>query len=72
VINRSDIGDEKLKTYAREKICPSIWKSLLTAAWPRPVLGGKLLVEIMPLWKEKFAQLYRRIKEIQASRQALS
>jgi len=64
VINRSDMGDEKVKEYAREESLPVLMEIPFDRGIAEAYSRGELIVENMPGWKEKFIGLYQRIEEI--------
>jgi MinD superfamily P-loop ATPase len=64
VINRSDMGDEKVKEYAREESLPVLMEIPFDRGIAESYSRGELIVENMPGWKEKFMGLYQRIEAI--------
>jgi len=64
VINRSDMGDEKVKEYAREESLPVLMEIPFDRGIAEAYSRGELIVENMPGWKEKFIGLYQRIEDI--------
>ena len=62
VINRCDMGDEKVNAYAADERLPILMEipfdRLIAEAYSR----GGMIVEVMPEWKAKFLGLYRKIK----------
>jgi MinD superfamily P-loop ATPase len=64
VINRSDIGDHRVKTYAEQENLPILMEIPFDRRIAEIYSKGKLIVEEMPEWKEKFLGLYRQIEEI--------
>jgi MinD superfamily P-loop ATPase len=61
VINRSDLGDDKVKEYAQEEGIPILMEIPFSRQIAEAYSRGKLLVEEMPEWREKFIHLYERI-----------
>jgi MinD superfamily P-loop ATPase len=61
VINRSDLGDDKVKEYAKQEGIPVLMEIPFSRQIAEAYSRGKLLVEELPGWKEKFIQLYDRI-----------
>ena len=61
VINRSDLGDDKVKEYAHQEGIPILMEIPFSRQIAEAYSRGKLLVEEVPDWKEKFMQLYERI-----------
>ncbi len=64
LINRSDMGDDRLPEYAKAEEIPILMEIPFDRRIAEAYSKGELLVEIMPQWKEKFLQLYDRIKEL--------
>jgi MinD superfamily P-loop ATPase len=64
VINRSDMGDDKVNAYAEEEGVPILMEIPFDRSIAEAYSRGELIVDVMPEWKEKFLGLYRRIEEI--------
>jgi len=64
VINRSDMGDNKVKAYAEQEDLPVLMEIPFDRRIAEAYSRGKLIVEAMPEWKEKFSELYLRIEKI--------
>ena len=64
VINRADIGDDKVKAYARQEALPILMEIPFDRSIAEAYSRGELLVEVMPEYKDRFRGLYRRIQEI--------
>jgi MinD superfamily P-loop ATPase len=64
VVNRSDMGDDKVKEYAYEKDLPILMEIPFDRRIAEAYSRGKALVDVMPEWREEFLKLYRRIKEV--------
>jgi len=64
VINRSDMGDERLREYAGAEAIPILMEIPFDRKIAESYSKGELLVDVRPKWKEKFLQLYERIEEI--------
>ena len=62
VINRSDLGDEKVKEYADQENLPILMEIPFDRQIAEVYSRGELIVEAMPEWKEKFLELYEKIK----------
>jgi MinD superfamily P-loop ATPase len=64
VVNRADIGDDQVFAYAEAEGLPL----LLTIPFDRRIAEaysrGKLVVEELPEWREKFIELYQQIETI--------
>jgi MinD superfamily P-loop ATPase len=63
VINRSDIGDDQVKTYAGEENIPVFMEIPFDRQIAEAYSRGEMLVEVMPEWKERFKELYSLIAE---------
>lgn len=64
VINRSDMGNDQVKVYAKHEDIPVLMEIPFDRRIAEAYSRGKMIVEVMPEWEEKFAKLYRQIKEI--------
>jgi MinD superfamily P-loop ATPase len=64
VINRSDMGDEKVKEYATEESIPILMEIPFDRGIAESYSRGEILVEHASGWKEKFLELYQQIEEI--------
>ena len=64
VINRSDLGDDQVKTYAAQEDLPVLMEIPFDRRIAEAYSRGEMLVEVMPEWKERLKALFGRIKEI--------
>jgi len=64
VINRSDMGDDRLREYAGAEAIPILMEIPFDRKIAESYSKGDLLVDVRPEWKEKFLQMYERIVEI--------
>jgi MinD superfamily P-loop ATPase len=64
VINRSDIGDDHVRTYAGQENIPILMEIPFDRRIAQIYSKGGLIVEEMPEWKEGFIDLYRQINEL--------
>ena len=64
VINRSDMGDDRLREYAGAEAIPILMEIPFDRKIAESYSKGELLVDVRPEWKEKFLQMYERIVEI--------
>lgn len=64
VINRSDMGDDKVKSYAKTEELPVLMEIPFDRQIAEAYSRGEMLVDVMPEWKEQFKSLYRRIEEL--------
>ena len=63
VINRSDMGDEEVKKYADEVDLPILMEIPFDRRIAEAYSRGKLIVEELPEWKERFLDLYKQIEK---------
>jgi len=61
VINRSDIGDNKVQAYAREVGLPILADIPFDRRIAETYSKGEMIVEVLPEYKEKFNRLYHNI-----------
>ena len=66
VINRSDLGDEKVKEYADHENLPILMEIPFDRQIAETYSRGELIVEAMPEWREKFLELNEKIKALVA------
>jgi len=64
VINRSDIGNDGVRKYAKMENLPILMEIPFDRRIAEVYSRGKLMVEEMPEWKERFRKLYLHIQEI--------
>jgi MinD superfamily P-loop ATPase len=64
VINRSDIGDDGVRTYAKMENIPILMEIPFDRRIAEVYSRGKLIVEEIPEWEEQFRKLYLHIQEI--------
>jgi MinD superfamily P-loop ATPase len=64
VINRSDIGNDKVKEYAKRENLPVLLEIPFDRQIAEAYSRGDMIVDVMPEWKEKFQALYEKIKKI--------
>jgi MinD superfamily P-loop ATPase len=64
VINRSDMGDDNVKRYAKAENLPVLMEIPFDRQIAEAYSRGEMLVEVMPKWKENFKSLYLRIEEL--------
>jgi MinD superfamily P-loop ATPase len=62
VINRADIGDQKVTAYAASENLPILMEIPFDRRIAEAYARGDMIVDVMPEWKEKFLQLYEKIK----------
>ena len=64
VINRSDLGDDKVKKYADQENLPILLEISFDRQIAEAYSRGEILVDVIPEWKEKFLELYDAIKGV--------
>ncbi|MBW2030990.1 MAG: ATP-binding protein [Deltaproteobacteria bacterium] len=64
IINRSDMGDNRVREYANGQGVPILMEISFDRRVAESYSRGELLVEAMPEWKERFRSLFHRIEEI--------
>ena len=64
VINRSDMGDEKVKAYAADENLPILMEIPFDRRIAEAYSRGDMIVDVMPEWKAKFQELYEKINKI--------
>ncbi len=64
VINRSDMGDDRLREYAGAEKIPILMEIPFDRKIAESYSKGELLVDVRPEWKEKFLQLYEKITDL--------
>ena len=64
VINRSDLGDNKVRKYAHQKGLPILMEIPFDRQLAEAYSRGEVLVDIMPQWKDQFLGLYDQIKHL--------
>ena len=62
VINRSDLGDDQVKEYARALNLPILMEIPFDRQIAEAYSRGDMIVDVMPKWKTKFLELYEKIK----------
>ena len=63
IINRSDLGDTKVTEYAQQEAIPILMEIPFDRQIAQTYSTGKLLVEELPDWKDKFVQLYEEVRK---------
>jgi MinD superfamily P-loop ATPase len=62
VINRSDMGDDKVNAYAAAENLPVLMEIPFDRRIAEAYSRGDMIVDVMPQWKAKFQELYEKIK----------
>ena len=64
VINRFDMGDDKVKAYADQEDLPVLMEIPYDRRIAEIYSRGEMLVEAVPEWKDKFLQLYEKVNAL--------
>ena len=64
VINRSDMGDDKVNVYAAMENVPVLMEIPFDRQIAEAYSKGDMVVDVMPDWKLKFQKLYNRIEKL--------
>lgn len=64
VINRSDIGNKDVWDYAEKENLPILLEIPFDRRIAEAYSRGKMIVDAMPEWKDKFIELYNHIKNL--------
>jgi MinD superfamily P-loop ATPase len=62
VINRADVGDEKVREYAAGENLPVLMEIPFDRRFAEVYSRGDMIVDVMPEWKDKFLQLFEKIR----------
>ncbi len=68
VINRSGIGNDDVKRYAEDEGVPLLLEIPFDRQIAEAYSRGEMIVEVIPEWKDKFRNLYNKIREISSSK----
>jgi MinD superfamily P-loop ATPase len=68
IINRSDMGDHKVKQYAESEGIPILLEIPFERRIAEAYSSGKLIIDELPEYKQKFRDLFRRINDIVSTR----
>ena len=64
IINRADMGDDRIKKYAEEQHIPILMEIPFDRKIAEAYSRGELLVERIPEWKNRLIELYKRIESM--------
>ncbi|MEA2015823.1 MAG: ATP-binding protein [Actinomycetota bacterium] len=64
IINRSDLGNKKVENYCAEENIPVLMKIPFDRRIAEIYSGGDVIVEVLPEYKNKFRDLYKKIEAI--------
>lgn len=63
VINRADLGDDRVRDYAREEGVPILMEIPFDRRIAEAYSRGELIVESLPEWRSRFQDLHQQIQE---------
>jgi MinD superfamily P-loop ATPase len=66
IINRSDMGDDRVREYATQEGLPILMEIPFDRSIAEAYSRGQMLVDVMPEWKGRFIELFTRIRELVA------
>ncbi len=73
VINRCDIGDDRIHGFARREHIPVLLEIPFDRTAAEHYARGDVLVEALPRWKEMMLELYRKVvRAVESCREDLS
>jgi MinD superfamily P-loop ATPase len=64
VINRSDIGDDRVRRFAEDEDLPILMEIPFDRRIAEAYSRGEIIIEALPEWKEEFKRLYDRIEDM--------
>jgi len=64
VINRSDLGDDEVRKYAENENVPLLMEIPFDRKIAEAYSRGKMIIDEMPEWKQRFVDLYEDITDI--------
>jgi len=64
VINRADMGDDRVKAYAEQENIPVLMEIPFDRRIAEAYSRGRLIIEVMPEWRAAFAGLFQQIATI--------
>lgn len=68
IINRSDMGDDRVKAYAEKEQLPILMEIPFDRQIAETYARGELIIESMPEWRSRFLSLYKNIEELVSER----
>jgi MinD superfamily P-loop ATPase len=64
IINRSDMGDDKVKSFSESENIPILMEIPFDRKIAEAYSKGQLIVDVLDGWREKFQELFHQIKKI--------
>jgi len=68
VINRFDLGDDRVKAYAQQENLPVLMEIPFDRGIAEAYSRGEMIIDAFPVWKEQFAALFDRIRALAHNR----
>jgi MinD superfamily P-loop ATPase len=68
IINRDGIGDNRVETYLKNKPYPILMKIPYQNEIARGLAAGKILIDFIPTYRQKFINLFQQITTILESK----
>ncbi len=68
IINRSDIGDDRVAEYAKKENIPILMEIPFDRQIAETYSRGNLIIDEIPAWQEKFVILYEKIEDLASGR----
>jgi MinD superfamily P-loop ATPase len=72
VINRSDLGDDTVREYARSEDLPILLEIPFRRSIAEAYSQGELIVEVMPAYRQAFERLYAQIAALAIQKEVVS
>lgn len=63
IINRSDMGDDRVREYANDQNIPILMEIPFDRKIAEAYSKGQMIVDVLPEWKAHFLKLHRQIEE---------
>ena len=70
VINRADVGDERVREYAAGEKIPILMEIPFERRFAEAYSRGDMIVDVMPEWKDKFLELFEKIRSLVEQKQS--
>ncbi|MBN1625522.1 MAG: ATP-binding protein [Deltaproteobacteria bacterium] len=71
VINRSDMGDDRVREYADNEGIPLLMEIPFDRRIAECYSRGDMIIAAMPEWKERFKELYHKIEDIVSGKKSI-
>lgn len=64
IINRSDLGDDRVKAFAEKEQIQVLMEIPFDRQIAETYSRGELMIDTLPVWRDRFIGLYEKIKEV--------